>query len=88
MVKISISIDVPNLPDAIRFYTGAFGFEKLSEPVPGVVVMRAGELGICLLEKHRRLFIRKCDASKRRENTAQESHPQITQIKCVREESV
>jgi predicted enzyme related to lactoylglutathione lyase len=50
-MKVSISIDVPNLPDAIRFYTTAFGFEKLSEPVPGVVVMRAGELGICLLEK-------------------------------------
>lgn len=52
VVKVSISIDVPNLPDAMRFYTAAFGFERLSEPVPGVVVMRAGELGICLLEKH------------------------------------
>jgi catechol 2,3-dioxygenase-like lactoylglutathione lyase family enzyme len=52
MVKVSISIDVPNLPDAIRFYTAAFGFEKVFEPVPGVVVMRAGGIGICLLEKH------------------------------------
>jgi predicted enzyme related to lactoylglutathione lyase len=52
MVKVSISIDVPNLPEAIRFYTASFGFEKRFEPVPGVVVMRAGELDICLLEKH------------------------------------
>lgn len=51
-MKVSISIDVPNLPDAVRFYTGALGFERASEPAPDVVVMRAGEVGICLLEKN------------------------------------
>jgi|SRR5215831_19818045 len=51
MISVGISIDVPNLADGIRFYSEAFGFKKKSEPVPGVVVLRAGELEMCLLEK-------------------------------------
>src|SRR5262249_27142157 len=49
--SVSISIDVPNLTDAIRFYTSAFGFTESSAPVPGVTVLRAGNTKICLLEK-------------------------------------
>jgi len=48
---VSISIDVPNLAQAILFYSNAFGFTKLSEPAPGVVVLKAGNSEICLLEK-------------------------------------
>jgi predicted enzyme related to lactoylglutathione lyase len=51
MISVSISVDVPNLADAIRFYAGAFGFSKSSEPAPGVVVLDAGNAHICLLEK-------------------------------------
>ncbi|HEX2463744.1 MAG TPA: VOC family protein [Thermoanaerobaculia bacterium] len=51
MISVSISVDVPNLTEAIRFYASAFGFTKSSEPVPGVVVLRAGDAEICLLEK-------------------------------------
>jgi predicted enzyme related to lactoylglutathione lyase len=51
MVSVSVSIDVPDLADGIRFYGSAFGFSKVSEPVPGVVVLRAGATEICLLEK-------------------------------------
>jgi predicted enzyme related to lactoylglutathione lyase len=50
-ISVSISIDVPNLAEAIRFYTTAFGFTESSAPVPGVVVLRAGGTNICLLEK-------------------------------------
>jgi predicted enzyme related to lactoylglutathione lyase len=50
--SVSISVDVPNLDDAIRFYARAFGFSKSSVPVPGVVVLQAGNAEICLLEKH------------------------------------
>jgi predicted enzyme related to lactoylglutathione lyase len=50
-ISVSISIDVPNLVDAIRFYTSAFGFTESSAPVPGVAVLRAGNTNICLLEK-------------------------------------
>ena len=50
-ISVSISIDVPNLADAIRFYTSAFGFTKSSAPVPGVAVLSAGNTGVSLLEK-------------------------------------
>ena len=51
MLSVSIGIDVPDLAKGIRFYTDAFGFAKLAEPYPGVVVMQAGDLTITLLEK-------------------------------------
>ena len=51
MNSVSISIDVPDLDEAIRFYVGAFGFSKSSQPAPGVAVLRAGSADICLLEK-------------------------------------
>src|SRR6186713_3078694 len=51
MISVSVSVDVPNMADGVRFYTEAFGFSKVSEPIPGVVVLRAGTSEICLLEK-------------------------------------
>ena len=51
MISVSVSVDVPNLIDGVRFYTEAFGFSILAEPVPGVAVLRAGTSEICLLEK-------------------------------------
>jgi predicted enzyme related to lactoylglutathione lyase len=51
MISMSVSVDVPNLVEGIRFYADAFGFTKASEPIPGVVVLRAGPAEICLLEK-------------------------------------
>lgn len=51
MISVSISVDVPSLAEAVRFYASAFGFSKSSEPIPGVVVLRAGDTEICLLEK-------------------------------------
>jgi predicted enzyme related to lactoylglutathione lyase len=51
VASVSISVDVPNIKEGVRFYSTAFGFSKLSEPVPGVVVMSAGNTNICLLEK-------------------------------------
>jgi predicted enzyme related to lactoylglutathione lyase len=51
MISVSVSIDVPNLADGVRFYSEAFGFSKKSEPVPGVAVLSAGAGEICLLEK-------------------------------------
>lgn len=51
MISVSVSVDIPNLADGVRFYTNAFGFSKLAEPVPGVIVLRAGTSEICLLEK-------------------------------------
>jgi catechol 2,3-dioxygenase-like lactoylglutathione lyase family enzyme len=35
MISVSLSVDVPNLADGVRFYTDAFGFAKIAEPVAG-----------------------------------------------------
>lgn len=51
MNTISVSIDVPNLGDGVRFYCEAFGFSKSAEPVPGVAILELGAAIICLLEK-------------------------------------
>jgi predicted enzyme related to lactoylglutathione lyase len=51
MVTVSFSIDVPDLEQGVRFYSAAFGFSKVAEPYPGVLVLRAGETSMCLLEK-------------------------------------
>jgi predicted enzyme related to lactoylglutathione lyase len=51
VISVSVSIDVPNLEEGIRFYAEAFGFSKKAEPVPGVAVLRAGTSEVCLLEK-------------------------------------
>lgn len=52
MISVSVSVDVPDLGAGIRFYSQAFGFSKVAEPVPGAVaVLRAGDAEICLLQK-------------------------------------
>lgn len=51
MIGIEICIDVPDLARGIRFYGDAFGFSKISEPYPGVVVLQNGATAITLLEK-------------------------------------
>lgn len=51
MISASISIDVPDLDRGIGFYSAAFGFATIAKPYPGVVVLRAGETTLCLLEK-------------------------------------
>lgn len=52
MPSVSISIDVPHLEEGVRFYAEAFGFEKFASPAPGVALLHAENLNICLLEKN------------------------------------
>jgi predicted enzyme related to lactoylglutathione lyase len=51
MITVAISIDVPTLADGMRFYSDVFGFRKVAEPLPGMLVLDAGNASICLLEK-------------------------------------
>jgi predicted enzyme related to lactoylglutathione lyase len=51
MISVNISIDVPDLAAGVRFYSEAFGFTKVFEPVPGVAVMTLAGATVCLLEK-------------------------------------
>jgi hypothetical protein len=51
MISVSVSVDVPCLEQGIRFYAKAFGFEKVSEPYPGVALVRAEGAQLLLLAK-------------------------------------
>jgi predicted enzyme related to lactoylglutathione lyase len=51
MLSLSVSIDVPDLAEGVRFYSEAFGFNKVAEPIPGLAVLRAGDAEMCILEK-------------------------------------
>jgi predicted enzyme related to lactoylglutathione lyase len=51
MTSMEICIDVPDMARGVRFYSDAFGFAKVSEPYPGVAVLKAGAMAITLLEK-------------------------------------
>lgn len=51
MISMSVSVDVPNLAEGVRFYSEAFGFSKVAEPIPGLAVLQAGSSEICVLEK-------------------------------------
>jgi predicted enzyme related to lactoylglutathione lyase len=51
MISVSVSVDVPTLEEGLRFYHDAFGFEKTSEPYPGVAVLRTDGAQLLLLVK-------------------------------------
>jgi uncharacterized glyoxalase superfamily protein PhnB len=51
VTTVSVSIDVPSLEAGLKFYGEAFGFEKIAQPVPGVMVLKLGKFNLCLLEK-------------------------------------
>ena len=51
MISVSLSVDVPSLAEGVRFYSEAFGFTKVAEPIPGMAVLRAGNTELCVLER-------------------------------------
>jgi predicted enzyme related to lactoylglutathione lyase len=51
MIGLEVCVDVPDLEQGVRFFADAFGFSKVSEPYPGVAVLKAGDLAITLLAK-------------------------------------
>ena len=51
MSTVNLSIDVPDLERGIRFYGDVFGFKEVARPFPGLVVLKASNLSVCLLEK-------------------------------------
>ena len=51
MISLSVSVDVPSLDEGLRFYGEAFGFDKASEPFPGVAGLCAGNAELLLWVK-------------------------------------
>ena len=40
MISIEVCIDVPDMARGISFYADAFGFSTVSEPYPGVAILK------------------------------------------------
>ena len=51
MFEIEICVDVPDLARGLKFFEEAFGFAKVAEPFPGVLVIAAGAAKLTLLQK-------------------------------------
>lgn len=50
-MKYSVSIDVPNIDEGLRFYGGAFGSVETARPVDGYAILKCGDAEIGLLGK-------------------------------------
>src|SRR5436190_17823655 len=50
-MKYSVSIDVPQLDEGLRFYRDALGLPEVARPVATYVILKCGESQIGLIEK-------------------------------------
>jgi catechol 2,3-dioxygenase-like lactoylglutathione lyase family enzyme len=50
-MKYSVSIDVPQLDEGLRFYRDALGLAEIARPVPTYAVLKCGNAEIGLFEK-------------------------------------
>ena len=50
-MKYSVSIDVPNLDEGLKFYRDALGLAEVRRPIPTYVVLQCGDAKIGLIEK-------------------------------------
>jgi len=50
-MKYSVSIDVPNLEDGLKFYRDALGLAEVRRPIPIYAILQCGDAKIGLMEK-------------------------------------
>jgi catechol 2,3-dioxygenase-like lactoylglutathione lyase family enzyme len=50
-MKYSVTIDVPQLDEGLRFYRDALGLAEIARPVPTYVILKCGSSQIGLMEK-------------------------------------
>ena len=50
-MNYSVSIDVPDLEDGLRFYRDALGLPEVARPIPTYVILKCGDAQIGLIEK-------------------------------------
>lgn len=50
-MKYSVSIDVPNLEEGLRFYRDTLGLIETARPVPTYAILKCGDAEIGLFEK-------------------------------------
>ena len=51
MVRVNISLDVPDLEAGLRFYGRVFGWKERSRPLPTMAVLDAGNVTVCMHQK-------------------------------------
>lgn len=51
VLRVNLSIDVPDLEAGLAFYSGVFGMQETSRPFPTMAVIDGGNLAICVHEK-------------------------------------
>jgi len=50
-MRYSVTIDVPQLDEGLRFYRDALGLAEIARPIPTYVVLKCGNSQIGLMEK-------------------------------------
>ncbi|EPX86652.1 putative enzyme [Rubellimicrobium thermophilum DSM 16684] len=50
-MRLSVTVDVPDLAAGIAFWSGAFGLREVARPHPAYAVLEAGGQSLGLLEK-------------------------------------
>jgi predicted enzyme related to lactoylglutathione lyase len=50
-VKYSVSIDVPNLEEGLKFYRDALGLAEVRRPIPIYAILQCGDAKIGIMEK-------------------------------------
>lgn len=48
---VNVSIDVPDLERGLRFYREVFGFLEKARPFPGMAIVDANNITVCIHEK-------------------------------------
>lgn len=51
MVRVNISLDVPDLEAGLRFYGRVFGWKERARPFPTMAVLDAGNVTVCMHQK-------------------------------------
>ena len=50
-MRYSVSVDVPNLEEGLRFYCNAFELTEIARPIATYVILKCGEAQIGIMEK-------------------------------------
>ena len=50
-MRYSVTIDVPNLDEGLRFYRDALGLTEVARPIPIYAILKCGDAQIGLMEK-------------------------------------
>ena len=50
-MRLSVTLDVPDIAAGLAFYGAVFGFAEVARPIPAYAVLRSGDQSLSLMEK-------------------------------------